>query len=165
MTDHTVTSHTVAQHIESETHHSVSACTIRRRLLLSGMSARRPLLGLPFTQNHRRLHRQWCDERRIIVVLGRSHVLITLSPIPKHKETFEDVSRFCLITGHNFLGVYHPSLDMAAEESCPLCGHGRMDSDYLFQCTEADEYPNDDIVSRYREAQCQMVKKPSMGVG
>ncbi|GFU55925.1 transposable element Tcb1 transposase [Trichonephila clavipes] len=31
------------------------------------MSARRPLLGLPLTQNHRRLHRQWYDERRMWV--------------------------------------------------------------------------------------------------
>ncbi|GFW24138.1 transposable element Tcb1 transposase [Trichonephila clavipes] len=31
----------------------------------SGLSARRPLLGLPLTQSHRRLHRQWCDERRM----------------------------------------------------------------------------------------------------
>ncbi|GFX53559.1 transposable element Tcb1 transposase [Trichonephila clavipes] len=65
VTDHSVTSRTVAQHIESVTHHSVSARTIRRRLQLSGQSARRPLLGLPLTQNHRRLHRQWCDERRM----------------------------------------------------------------------------------------------------
>ncbi|GFT22480.1 transposable element Tcb1 transposase [Trichonephila clavipes] len=31
----------------------------------SGLSTRRPLLGLPLTQNHRRLRRQWCDERRM----------------------------------------------------------------------------------------------------
>ncbi|GFV67591.1 transposable element Tcb1 transposase [Trichonephila clavipes] len=31
--------------------------------LQSGLSARRPLLGLSLTQNHRRLRRQWCDER------------------------------------------------------------------------------------------------------
>ncbi|GFU32261.1 transposable element Tcb1 transposase [Trichonephila clavipes] len=31
----------------------------------SGLSAKRPLLGLPLTQNHRRLRRQWCDERRM----------------------------------------------------------------------------------------------------
>ncbi|GFV44302.1 transposable element Tcb1 transposase [Trichonephila clavipes] len=43
----------------------VSAQTIRRSLQQSGLSARRPLLGLPLTQNHRRLHRQWCDERRM----------------------------------------------------------------------------------------------------
>ncbi|GFX52472.1 transposable element Tcb1 transposase [Trichonephila clavipes] len=58
VTDRSVTSRTVAQHIESVTHHSVSALTIRRRLQQSGLSTRRPLLGLPFTQNHRRLRRQ-----------------------------------------------------------------------------------------------------------
>ncbi|GFU94319.1 transposable element Tcb1 transposase [Trichonephila clavipes] len=63
VTDRSVASRTVARHIESVTHHSVSARTIRRRLQLSGLSARRPLLGLPLTQNHRRLRRQWCDEK------------------------------------------------------------------------------------------------------
>ncbi|GFW99592.1 transposable element Tcb1 transposase [Trichonephila clavipes] len=63
VTDHSVTSRTVAQHIESVTHHSVSACTIPRRLQQSGLSAKRPLLGLPLKQNHRRLRRQWCYER------------------------------------------------------------------------------------------------------
>ncbi|GFV66100.1 transposable element Tcb1 transposase [Trichonephila clavipes] len=43
----------------------VSARTIRSRLQQSGLSTRCPLLGLPFTQNHRRLHRQWCDKRRM----------------------------------------------------------------------------------------------------
>ncbi|GFU21082.1 uncharacterized protein TNCV_4741621 [Trichonephila clavipes] len=52
VTDRSVTSRSVAQHIESVTHHSVSARTIRRRLQQSGLSARRPLLGLPLTQNH-----------------------------------------------------------------------------------------------------------------
>ncbi|GFV42519.1 transposable element Tcb1 transposase [Trichonephila clavipes] len=65
LTDHSVTSRTVAQHIESVTHHSVSARTIQCRLQQSGLSARRPLLGLPLTQNHRRLRRQWYDERRM----------------------------------------------------------------------------------------------------
>ncbi|GFW26094.1 transposable element Tcb1 transposase [Trichonephila clavipes] len=60
-TDRSVTSRTVAQYIESVTPHSVSARTIRRRLQQSGLSARRPLLVLPLTQNHRRLRRQWCD--------------------------------------------------------------------------------------------------------
>ncbi|GFV32734.1 transposable element Tcb1 transposase [Trichonephila clavipes] len=66
VTDRSVT-HTayLAQHIESVTHHSVSARTIRRRLQQSGLSTRRPLLGLPFTQGHRRLRHKWCDERRI----------------------------------------------------------------------------------------------------
>ncbi|GFT39825.1 transposable element Tcb1 transposase [Trichonephila clavipes] len=63
--DRSVTSRTIAQHIESITHHSVSARTIRRRLQQSGLSARLPLLGLPLTQNHRRLRRKWRDERRI----------------------------------------------------------------------------------------------------
>ncbi|GFW53959.1 transposable element Tc1 transposase [Trichonephila clavipes] len=44
---------------------SLSARSIRRRLQHSGLSARRPLLGLPLTQNHRHLRCQWCDERRI----------------------------------------------------------------------------------------------------
>ncbi|GFX29386.1 transposable element Tc3 transposase [Trichonephila clavipes] len=65
VTDRSVTSRTIAQHIEYVTHHSVSARTIRRRLQQSGLSARRSLLGLPLTQNHRRLHRQWYDERRM----------------------------------------------------------------------------------------------------
>ncbi|GFU05934.1 HTH_38 domain-containing protein [Trichonephila clavipes] len=52
VTDRSVTSRTVAQHIESVKHHLVSARTIRRRLQQSGLSTRRPLLGLPLTQNH-----------------------------------------------------------------------------------------------------------------
>ncbi|GFX59692.1 transposable element Tcb1 transposase [Trichonephila clavipes] len=44
---------------------SLSMRTIRRRLQQSSLSARRPLLGLPLTQNHRRFRRQWCDERRM----------------------------------------------------------------------------------------------------
>ncbi|GFU56059.1 transposable element Tcb1 transposase [Trichonephila clavipes] len=63
--DCSVTSRTVARHIESVTQRSVSARTIRRRLQQSGLSARRPLLGLPLTQNHRRLYRQWSEEIRI----------------------------------------------------------------------------------------------------
>ncbi|GFW38719.1 transposable element Tcb1 transposase [Trichonephila clavipes] len=49
VTDRSVTSRTIAQHIESVTHQSVSARTIRRRLQQSGLSARRPLLGLPWS--------------------------------------------------------------------------------------------------------------------
>ncbi|GFU85017.1 transposable element Tcb1 transposase [Trichonephila clavipes] len=45
VTDRSVTSRTVAQHIESVTNHSVSARTIRRqRVQQNGLSARRPLL-------------------------------------------------------------------------------------------------------------------------
>ncbi|GFV66604.1 transposable element Tcb1 transposase [Trichonephila clavipes] len=49
VTDRSVTSRTVAQHIEFVMDHSVSTRTIRRRLQQSGLSARRPLLGLPLT--------------------------------------------------------------------------------------------------------------------
>ncbi|PRD30594.1 UNVERIFIED_CONTAM: hypothetical protein NCL1_25983 [Trichonephila clavipes] len=65
VTDRSVTSRTVAQHIWAATHHSVSARTIRGRLQQSGLSVRRPLLGLPLTQNQRHLHRHWCNERRM----------------------------------------------------------------------------------------------------
>ncbi|GFY25015.1 transposable element Tcb1 transposase [Trichonephila clavipes] len=63
VTDHSVTSRTVEQHIESVPHHSMSARTIRHRLQQNGLSTSRPLLGLHLTQNHRRLRHQWCDER------------------------------------------------------------------------------------------------------
>ncbi|GFT22744.1 transposable element Tcb1 transposase [Trichonephila clavipes] len=49
VTDRSVTSRTVAQHIESVTHHSMSARTIRRRLQQSDLSTRRLLLGLLLT--------------------------------------------------------------------------------------------------------------------
>ncbi|GFW93026.1 transposable element Tcb1 transposase [Trichonephila clavipes] len=62
---------------------SLSARTIRRRLQQSGLSARRPLLGLPLTQNHMCLRRQWCDERRMWVAEWNEVV-------------FTDESRICL---------------------------------------------------------------------
>ncbi|GFU94756.1 transposable element Tcb1 transposase [Trichonephila clavipes] len=69
VTDRSVPSRTIAQDIESVTYHSVSTRTIRRRLQQSSLYARRrPLLGLPLTQNHRRLHHQWCKERRMWAV-------------------------------------------------------------------------------------------------
>ncbi|GFV34248.1 transposable element Tcb1 transposase [Trichonephila clavipes] len=70
VTDRSVTSRTVTHHIESVTHHSVSTRIIRRHLQQSGLSTRCALLGLPLTHNHRRLHRQWCDERRMWVQNG-----------------------------------------------------------------------------------------------
>ncbi|GFY21920.1 transposable element Tcb1 transposase [Trichonephila clavipes] len=81
VTDRSVTSRTIAQHIESVTHHSVPVRTIR--LQQSGLSARRPLLGLTLTQNHRRLRHQWCDERRMWVAEWNEVV-------------FTDESRICL---------------------------------------------------------------------
>ncbi|GFV99970.1 transposable element Tcb1 transposase [Trichonephila clavipes] len=83
VTDRSVTSRTVAQHIESVTHHLVSARTVRRRLQQSGLSARRLLLGLPLTQNHRCLRRQLCDERRMWATEWNEVV-------------FTDESRICL---------------------------------------------------------------------
>ncbi|GFS78152.1 transposable element Tcb1 transposase [Trichonephila clavipes] len=83
VTDRSVSLRTVAQHIESVTHHSVFARTIRCRLQQSGLSARRPLLGLPLMQNHRRLRRQWCDERMMwvaewneVVFTDESHICL-----------------------------------------------------------------------------------------
>ncbi|GFV65515.1 transposable element Tcb1 transposase [Trichonephila clavipes] len=43
----------------------------------------RPLLGLPLTQNHRRLRRQWCDQRRMWAAEWNEVV-------------FTDESRICL---------------------------------------------------------------------
>ncbi|PRD26952.1 UNVERIFIED_CONTAM: hypothetical protein NCL1_36684 [Trichonephila clavipes] len=83
VTDHSTTSGTVAQHIESVKHHSVSARNIQRRLQQSRLSTKRPLLGLPLTQNHRRLHHQWCDERRMRTAKWNEVV-------------FTDESRICL---------------------------------------------------------------------
>ncbi|GFU76377.1 transposable element Tcb1 transposase [Trichonephila clavipes] len=62
---------------------SLSARTIRRRLQQSDLSARRPLLGLPLTQNHGRLRHQWCYERRKWVAEWNEVV-------------FTDESRICL---------------------------------------------------------------------
>ncbi|GFT68383.1 transposable element Tc1 transposase [Trichonephila clavipes] len=83
VTYRSVTLRTIAQHIESVKHHSVSARVIRRRLQQSGLSARCPLLGLSLTQNHRRLRRQWSDERRMWVTEWNGVV-------------FTDESRICL---------------------------------------------------------------------
>ncbi|GFV57903.1 transposable element Tcb1 transposase [Trichonephila clavipes] len=47
----------------------------------SGVSARRPLLDLHLTQNHTRLRRQWCDERRMWVAEWNEVVFTDESPI------------------------------------------------------------------------------------
>ncbi|GFV31732.1 transposable element Tcb1 transposase [Trichonephila clavipes] len=65
VTDLSVTSRTIEHHIESVTHHSVSVRNIRRRLQKGVLPAKPSLLGLPLTQKHRRLHCQWCHERRM----------------------------------------------------------------------------------------------------
>ncbi|GFU81741.1 transposable element Tcb1 transposase [Trichonephila clavipes] len=70
VTDRSVTSRTIAQHIESVTHHSVSARTIRRRLQQSGLSARHPLLGLPLTQ------KMWVAEWNEVVFTDESCICL-----------------------------------------------------------------------------------------
>ncbi|GFV50673.1 transposable element Tcb1 transposase [Trichonephila clavipes] len=107
VTDRSVTSRTVAQHIESVMHHSVSARTIRRRLQQSGLSSRRPLLGLPLTQNHRRLHREWCDERRMWVAEWNEVV-------------FTDESRICLQHHDGRIRVWRHRGERMLN-SCALC--------------------------------------------
>ncbi|GFW82068.1 transposable element Tcb1 transposase [Trichonephila clavipes] len=64
-------------------HYSVFARTNRRRVQQSSLSVRRPLLGLPMTQNHRRLLHKWCDERRMwatewneVVFTGESRICL-----------------------------------------------------------------------------------------
>ncbi|GFT53632.1 transposable element Tcb1 transposase [Trichonephila clavipes] len=83
VTNRSITSRNVAQYIESVPHHSVPARTIHCRLQKSGLSAKHPLLGLPLTQNHKRLRRQWCNEKRMKVVEWNEVV-------------FTDESRICL---------------------------------------------------------------------
>ncbi|GFW26702.1 transposable element Tcb1 transposase [Trichonephila clavipes] len=58
-------------------------CIISCHLQQSGLSASRPLLGLPLTQNHRRPRRQWCDERKMWAAEWNEVV-------------FTDESRICL---------------------------------------------------------------------
>ncbi|GFX68424.1 transposable element Tcb1 transposase [Trichonephila clavipes] len=83
VTDHSVTSRAITQHIEPVTHHSVSASTIQCRLQQSGLFARRPLLGLPLTQSHKCFRSQWCNERRMwaaewneVVFTGESRICL-----------------------------------------------------------------------------------------
>ncbi|GFW86976.1 transposable element Tcb1 transposase [Trichonephila clavipes] len=82
--DRAATSRTIAQQIQFVTHHLVSARTnqCRFRFQQSGMSARRPLFRLSLTGNHRRLRRQWCDERWAWTA--------------EWNDVFTDKSRFCL---------------------------------------------------------------------
>ncbi|GFW33715.1 hypothetical protein TNCV_773301, partial [Trichonephila clavipes] len=49
-----------------------------------------------------------------------------------HLERAEAVAGFHLTTRHYFLEVYLHWLGLAANETCPLCGHARMDGDHLF---------------------------------
>ncbi|GFT60434.1 transposable element Tc1 transposase [Trichonephila clavipes] len=81
--DRPATSRTIAQQIQSVTHHSVSTRIIRRRLQQSGMSIKRPLLCLPFTGSHRYLRSRRYDDRRTWTT-------------ERNDMVFADESRFCL---------------------------------------------------------------------
>ncbi|GFS72595.1 transposable element Tcb1 transposase [Trichonephila clavipes] len=61
----------------------------------NGLSARRPLLGLPLTQNHRRLCYQWCDERWMWAAEWNEFV-------------FTDESRICLHHHDGRIRVWRP---------------------------------------------------------
>ncbi|GFT95806.1 reverse transcriptase [Trichonephila clavipes] len=83
-------------------------------------------------------------------------------------ESPGEIRGFCPLlttTGCDFMGVYLHWPGLAADEACPFCSHARMDGMHLLQSTGLDEYPTDDIVSRYWKARRQMVKKPSMDIG
>ncbi|GFU34347.1 mariner Mos1 transposase [Trichonephila clavipes] len=55
--------------------------------------------------------------------------------VPRHLDRAEAVAHFRLTTRHDFWGIYHLWLGVAANEVCPLCSHTRMDGDHLLQCT------------------------------
>ncbi|GFT79934.1 reverse transcriptase [Trichonephila clavipes] len=74
--------------------------------------------------------------------------LPTVGPIPRYLKRADSVACLCLTTGQDFLGVHLHWIGLAADEACPLCGHARMDSDHLLQCTGIDEYPTDDVFRR-----------------
>ncbi|GFW47851.1 uncharacterized protein TNCV_251801 [Trichonephila clavipes] len=69
--------------MQEDTTERLFARTIRRRLQQRGLSARRPLLGLPLTQNHGCLRRQLCDER-------------SMWAAEWNEVVFTDESRICL---------------------------------------------------------------------
>ncbi|GFY16507.1 reverse transcriptase [Trichonephila clavipes] len=97
---------------------------------------------------------------------GKSwETLVTVEPILRHQKRAEAVACFRLTNGDDFLGVYIHPLGLAADEAFSLSGHARMNGDYLLQCTGLDEYPTDNVISWYWEADHQMVKKPSTSIG
>ncbi|GFU66324.1 transposable element Tcb1 transposase [Trichonephila clavipes] len=87
----------------------MSACTIRRHLQQSGLSARRPLLGLPFTQIYICLCRQWCDE-------------IRMQAAEWNEVVFTDESRICLQHHDGRIRVWIPRGDRMLN-SCVMHRH------------------------------------------
>ncbi|GFX11342.1 transposable element Tcb1 transposase [Trichonephila clavipes] len=51
-------------HLSTSGHHFTVCAYHSTPFTAGGLSTRRPLIGLPLTQNHRRLRRQRCDQRR-----------------------------------------------------------------------------------------------------
>ncbi|GFV15842.1 reverse transcriptase [Trichonephila clavipes] len=66
-----------------------------------------------------------------------------VGPIPRHLERTEDLSSFCLTTGHDFFRVYLHWPGLATNKAYPLCTHARMDGDHLLQCTGLNEFPTE----------------------
>ncbi|GFU55388.1 transposable element Tcb1 transposase [Trichonephila clavipes] len=64
-------------HVQKE--NGVCAYNSRSRFHNSWLSARSTLLGLPLTQNHRRLRRPWCDERGCQWLNGMFLSLLTVT--------------------------------------------------------------------------------------
>ncbi|KAJ8897004.1 hypothetical protein PR048_002350 [Dryococelus australis] len=64
VTDHTASSTVLARHWSTATGVGLSASTVRRHLLQTGLVARIPLRRLPLSRNHKRLRLQWARERR-----------------------------------------------------------------------------------------------------
>ena len=81
--DRTATSRTLSQEMGLFAARQVSARTVRRRLEQHGLSARRPLLRLPLTLQHRDARRQWCAQRQNWIQEW-------------HHVVFSDESRFCV---------------------------------------------------------------------
>ncbi|GFV55540.1 hypothetical protein TNCV_2573801 [Trichonephila clavipes] len=100
-----------------------------------------------------------------LTVLGSHGKLNTKDSISRHLERTEGVASCLLTEGLNFLEVYLHWRVLAADETCPLCGHARMKCDQLFQCTGHDEYLIDDVSSVYWVDRRQMVLMLSTGIG
>ncbi|GFV27248.1 transposable element Tc1 transposase [Trichonephila clavipes] len=83
VTGRSVTSRTVAQHIESVTHHSVSVRTIRRRFTAECSVRKTSIAWSTLDAEPQMSPRQWCDERRMRVAEWNEIV-------------FTDESRICL---------------------------------------------------------------------
>ncbi|GFU79321.1 transposable element Tcb1 transposase [Trichonephila clavipes] len=81
----------------------------------SGLHAKRPLLGLPLTQNFRRLRRQWCDERR-------------MSAAEWNGVVFTNQSRICLQHHYGRIRVWRHRGEMMLNRcvihhhTCPALG-------------------------------------------